>query len=102
MFSASWWVGGWHSCHFNSVKDFHRNDVANDLIATTVIFRMSVLITVLAQSAAGSEAHSAPAAACRMQKLKEVLDMRERCIAHLQDKLRHQQAHHAQVLASLR
>ncbi|EIE26423.1 hypothetical protein COCSUDRAFT_58961 [Coccomyxa subellipsoidea C-169] len=54
------------------------------------------------QSAAGSEAHSAPAAACRMQKLKEVLDMRERCIAHLQDKLRHQQAHHAQIETGLR
>ena len=42
--------------------------------------------------------HIARASASRMQRLKEVLDMRECCIAQLQEKLREQQAQHAQVL----
>lgn len=43
------------------------------------------------------EPAAAAATACRMRKLKQVLDMRECCIAQLQDKLRLQQARHAQV-----
>lgn len=49
------------------------------------------------QSVDGGGEHAARVSACRMQRLKEVLDMRERCIAQLQDKLREQQAQHAQV-----
>ncbi|BDA40997.1 hypothetical protein COCOBI_01-6520 [Coccomyxa sp. Obi] len=54
------------------------------------------------KSVDGGSDHTARAAACRMQRLKEVLDMRERCIAQLQDKLREQQAQHAQVEMGLR
>lgn len=55
----------------------------------------------MAQIAADSEGQTATAAERRMQKLKEVLGMREHCIAHLQDKLRREQANHAQVFFPL-
>ncbi len=49
------------------------------------------------QSVYDGNGHTARAPGSRMQRLKEVLDMRECCIAQLQEKLREQQAQHAQV-----
>ncbi len=59
--------------------------------------KYNIIDVWLDQSVDGGSEQTARAPACRMQRLKEVLDMRERCIAQLQDKLREQQAQHAQV-----